>query len=607
MPAHTVDLEPHRAWIVAEVQAGRTLDYICSHLPVHGSCSVSTRTLKRRLDAWGIRNQETGENGERRRTRREAGLGQAKPTIIDLYVQGRPMKAIQAEVRRQSGIQLSERRLHSLLHEWEVPPRRERAHAPDVHEVVATLAQDGLPVSQIRRYLEVELQVHRSASWVLRLLQSMAIPPPRFWDVAHVSDEDAPAIMGYIADTFYESKQTDSDVQDQLEAMGFRVSLRQIFVFRKQMGLFRKLHRQQADDSLEQLRQFLVDSPRADLLAPRLTKKLLPVFFKQEFKLSISRAMAWRFMQEHYAADMLERIRHLARRRSGFLCPGPNYIWSIDAYCKLQHWGFEVYACIDAYSRYIVWAHVGHTSQTQRSVCLQYVDVVRERGFLPLIIRSDHGVETGMIAGAHYWLSAASTERRLLKPTRDEDGNVVWIYREMQGDMEVRQVVHAGEGQDVPPPRFGPWRQLEFHECYSYGVSTKNQRIESWWQQLNYHVSGLWRVSPPHGPAACFTASSRRKSDHHDPSTTYLVLNFNRTDEHPALGLLYLPGKEPGMVRVSHSRPHRRALHLSPTDPLGGWQVCGRMEQPHDSCTEEQATHRAGYPVAQLPRARHQY
>ena len=512
MPARKVDLEPHRDWIVSQINSGRTLEYIRGHLPVRGP-SVSECTLRRRLDAWGVRNSEMGQHGERRATRREGGLEQAKPWILDAYRRSVPTKTIRSEIQRRLGVSISERRLHQLLHtQWGVTPRRELAAAPQVRELITTLANGGMSVAQIRHSLEVELEIRRSRPWVCKQLQSWGIQPPKLWNVVRLDDADVPAIMDYIERQFFKVKQKDADLKEQLQDMGYIVTLKQIFEFRSQMGLFRKLRPAQADDSYDRLREALSSSPRADLLVPRLTKKLLPLFFKREFHIPVSRTLAWRYVNEHYPAEMLERVRVMARRRAGFLCPGPNYIWSIDAYCKLAHWGIEVYACIDAYSRCIIWAHVGHSAQTQRSVCLQYVDTIRKSNFLPMVIRSDHGVETGMIAGAHYWLSAASTEGRLLKPTRDEDQNVVWIYRENVNGQEVRHVVRAGEDQDAPPPTYGPWRQLEFQECYSYGLSTKNQRIESWWQELNFHITGYWRVSSllyAQLPAARFAAWAR--------------------------------------------------------------------------------------------------
>ena len=44
---------------------------------------------------------------------------------------------------------------------------------------------------------------------------------------------------------------------------------------------------------------------------------------------------------------------------------------------KLQPYGIEVYAAIDAYSRYIIWIYVGISARTQVSVVRQYLDTVK--------------------------------------------------------------------------------------------------------------------------------------------------------------------------------------------------------------------------------------
>jgi len=39
--------------------------------------------------------------------------------------------------------------------------------------------------------------------------------------------------------------------------------------------------------------------------------------------------------------------------KGGYFVSGPNYVWSIDGHHKLSMYGIEIYAGVDAYSRYI--------------------------------------------------------------------------------------------------------------------------------------------------------------------------------------------------------------------------------------------------------------
>lgn len=147
------------------------------------------------------------------------------------------------------------------------------------------------------------------------------------------------------------------------------------------------------------------------------------------------------------------RGAELKRHRGEYIVPGPDFIWSIDGYMKLAHWGFEIYAAIDAYSRNIIWAQAGHSATTNVAVLRMYTDSVSKQGYIPEILRSDRGSETILIADAHYQLS-----NRL-------------------------------RGSESEP--------LGFQDCFLFGTSTANERIEAWWGQLSKSALSQWRVSIP--------------------------------------------------------------------------------------------------------------
>lgn len=108
--------------------------------------------------------------------------------------------------------------------------------------------------------------------------------------------------------------------------------------------------------------------------------------------------------------------------------------------------GFEVYAAIDAFSRCIIWVYVGISANTGVSCLRQFLDTVKDIQKLPMMIRSDHGAETIMLAAAHHTL---------------------------------RKAEHP---------------EIEFKDCFLYGPSTSNQRIEAWWNQLTTLLTHRWRV-----------------------------------------------------------------------------------------------------------------
>jgi hypothetical protein len=131
--------------------------------------------------------------------------------------------------------------------------------------------------------------------------------------------------------------------------------------------------------------------------------------------------------------SVTRRLADLQRHRGAYIVPGPNFIWSIDGYLKLALYGIEIYAAIDAYSRYIIWIYVGISSRTAVSVLRQFLDVVQVTQQQPRFVRSDRGTETILLAEAHHKLQRSNSPEMLLS------------------------------------------------ECYLYGTSTANQRIEAWW------------------------------------------------------------------------------------------------------------------------------
>lgn len=137
----------------------------------------------------------------------------------------------------------------------------------------------------------------------------------------------------------------------------------------------------------------------------------------------------------------------MQRHRGEYIVPGPNFLWSVDGYLKLAPYGIEIYGAIDAYSRYIIWIYVGISGRTAISVLRQYLDTIEMLNQHPRFVRSDHGGETVILAQAHHLLQQAAD----------------------------------------------PTTQLK--DCYMYGASTTNQRIEAWWNQLTKGLLFRWRVS----------------------------------------------------------------------------------------------------------------
>jgi hypothetical protein len=143
-----------------------------------------------------------------------------------------------------------------------------------------------------------------------------------------------------------------------------------------------------------------------------------------------------------------KRRQDLQRRRGEYVTPGPDFCWSMDGYCKFEEFGIQIYAAIDAYSRMIIWIYVGVSARTMVSVYAQFAEALKIRGVAPQLIRTDKGTETIMAADAQY-----------LHARRTRGSNCT------------------------------------FRECFVYGRSVSNQRIEAWWAQISKGQLHEWLVS----------------------------------------------------------------------------------------------------------------
>lgn len=136
----------------------------------------------------------------------------------------------------------------------------------------------------------------------------------------------------------------------------------------------------------------------------------------------------------------------MLRTRGSYTVPGPNYLWSIDGHLKLTNYGIEIYAAIDAYSRYVPWIYVGVSATTAISVVKMYLTALNILPVQPQYLRADRGSETGLIMNAH---------------------------------LQLHQSRDASTSVD---------------DTVIFGTSTTNVRIESWWGQLSKGQTYKWRV-----------------------------------------------------------------------------------------------------------------
>ncbi|KAM6514324.1 hypothetical protein FALCPG4_015472 [Fusarium falciforme] len=74
---------------------------------------------------------------------------------------------------------------------------------------------------------------------------------------------------------------------------------------------------------------------------------------------AIQKAREFLFQDDQWKKRAEQRRLADWKHRKNFQVPGPNFMWPLDGYEKLKNFGFSIYACIDTYSRAIIWIYVG--------------------------------------------------------------------------------------------------------------------------------------------------------------------------------------------------------------------------------------------------------
>jgi hypothetical protein len=315
-----------------------------------------------------------------------------------------------------------------------------------------------------------------SINHILQLLHIRGVPHVgrttlfsylRAWGISkRTTFEETPILRGRIVNLFYQFAYSDSQIQEQLQKDGFPIPLRSIVRIRKEENAYRRMSEEEWIASMESFRT-RIETEMNNGLSESFGRGLLYSHFRGQ-GFNISRLV--KFIKCHFKRKILitnrdrlftmvkeispnavrERLVRIKRHRGHWISPGPNYMWSMDAHLKLQFWGIEVYAAIDTFSRYIIWSYVGISATTAVSCARQFLDCLVDYKFQPQLVRTDRGNETVLIADAQFTLS-----------------------KEFRTD-----------GADIL-----------LRDCFRFGTSKENQRIEAWWLQLGNGALLIWRVS----------------------------------------------------------------------------------------------------------------
>ncbi|KAG6063654.1 hypothetical protein E4U16_000837, partial [Claviceps sp. LM84 group G4] len=83
------------------------------------------------------------------------------------------------------------------------------------------------------------------------------------------------------------------------------------------------------------------------------------------------------------------RLQANFEHSTDFRVPGPNFLWCLHKYKELDGFGIQMYACIDAYSRCIIWFYCGRSLLAAEFALKQYLRTAKCLGIRPFFTRSD--------------------------------------------------------------------------------------------------------------------------------------------------------------------------------------------------------------------------
>jgi hypothetical protein len=145
------------------------------------------------------------------------------------------------------------------------------------------------------------------------------------------------------------------------------------------------------------------------------------------------------------------------RKGGEFITPGPDFLWCCDGHDKFRNYGIEIYAAVDAYSRRIQFIYVGNSNRRQISVLRQALMLIESRDRCPSFWRSDRGKEVLLLA-----------------------------------DSQFSFFIKHKQACGATPEQL---QSLRFRDCYMFGTSTANIKIESTWMRMIGSQTRPWLVS----------------------------------------------------------------------------------------------------------------
>ncbi|KAH7186843.1 hypothetical protein DER44DRAFT_816761 [Fusarium oxysporum] len=319
-------------------------------------------------------------------------------------------------------------------------------------DYITFLYLNGASRSKIRYKLWKRHQIAVDLSTISRRMASWGLPRQQSRTI------ETPELIDAIRDLIFRVGLTEKQTLSVLQWQGWPITKRGLKRIRLHPDR-RWVRRINSDEErlalLEKTEQVIVEMAQRSNAIAGYGRRFLQPYLRQQQQLWVPRDPLFEMYKIMFPNEVEMRKRMMRRKKGQFLVPGPNYQWCIDGHDKLKAYGFEIYAAIDAYSRNIIWFYVGHSATTALSVLKQYLAACDTYGFRPWFLQADRGSETPLVAAAHWNFALAA------------GGCVEWNG----------QVFQQGK---------------RLKDSYKAAPSTKNVKIEGWWERMLHVCSRQW-------------------------------------------------------------------------------------------------------------------
>ena len=257
----------------------------------------------------------------------------------------------------------------------------------DAHrDEITQSMHDEVSIDQILRNLETEHHITVSKPTLERRLKEWGLQSSRYHVCAGPELRKA-LIIFY----FYQRLATDPEIIRELQTAGLPTTIRQLRRIRVHMGIGRRRELQDPGYIDAEIIRVMKEHLVLEGAIQDYGRAHLYTCFRRR-GITISQHDIMFAMRKIDHEGVSARLAKKNRKWKKFLVAGPDAIWSIDAHCKLEFCGIQIYAVIDAYSRKLLWIYVGVSSRTAVSVAKQFLTYLQDEKIMPHKIRSDRAL-----------------------------------------------------------------------------------------------------------------------------------------------------------------------------------------------------------------------